>query len=110
MSELSHYTVDETTHCITFNKQTRLYKIEKAVFASHSVDIDAIKTIDEYTFFNSEYQYDITAARKEYWQNRQPQTEEERTLKESMLESLELRLHLQRQRNKKAHPYLRLVK
>ena len=110
MIENTHYTVNESTQHITFNKEIRLYRIEKSVFSSHNLDIDAIRTFGEYSFFKNEYRYEITAALVEHWQNRHPKTEDEIELKKTMMDSMTLRQRLQKNRGKTKHPYLRVIK
>lgn len=84
-----HYTFDEITRQITFIKEERFYKIEKKIYASHGVDIDKVKTVDEYDLLRLQYTHEINAVITEKWRKFTPTTLEEKQLKYLMTDDIE---------------------
>lgn len=80
-----HYIVDEQTGRITFDTQHRYYKLESKVFSSNGVNIDAIKTIDEYFEHTKAFHHEIRAAFHEYIRNKKPGTLENKLTRSLIL-------------------------
>lgn len=83
-----HYEFDEVTRIITFIKDHHAYQKEKRIFAMHDVDIDQIKTVDEYDLFKFEYRYDFLEIFEQKWRKVQAKTLEEKYRKSLMLNDL----------------------
>ena len=105
-----HYEFDEVTRIITFIKDHYAYQEEKRVFARHGVDIDQIKTVDEYDLFKLEYRYDFLEIFEQKWQKVQPKTLEEKYRKSLMLNDLKEFKRLKKIIEKKKALNIKVVK
>ena len=74
MNQNPHYQHDEQTGLITFNREHRYYQIERTVFASKGVDIDRIKTFEQYFDFIIAFRYEVRVAFHRYIENKKPKT------------------------------------
>lgn len=105
-----HYTFNEITRKITFIKEERLYKIEKKVFASHGVDIDKIRTVNQYDSIRMLYSQEVLAVMAEKWVNFKPRTLEEKQRKYLMTNDLEGFRRLSKLIEKKNAIQLKIIK
>ena len=74
MEQNPHYMHDEQTGLIRFNRQHRHYKLERTVFAAKGINIDNIKTFDQYWDYKMAYRYEVRVAFHKYIQNKNPKT------------------------------------
>ena len=73
-----HYTYEEATGAISFNKDDSVYHDEKAAFAQYGIDIDQIKTINEYDKLRMEYRYILLEAFQQKWRKVKPKNIEQK--------------------------------
>lgn len=74
MYQSTHYDIDEQTLFITFNTDHHYYQLEREVFASDGIDIDAVKTIDTYYGYIKTFHYEIRAVFHQHLKNKEPKT------------------------------------
>lgn len=74
MYQNPHYHHDEKTGLITFNREHSYYHLERTVFTSKGVDINRIKTFEQYYDFKIAFRYEIRVAFHKYIQNKNPKT------------------------------------
>lgn len=106
----SHYHFDEVTRKITFHKDAYHYQFEKKIFAECGVDIDTIKTVDEYDVLLYEYRETFNIAVKTHWQNTVTTTLEEKYRKSLMLGDIDEAKRLRQILLKKKALHLKVIK
>lgn len=105
-----HYDFDDVTREITFKKEHPAYQAEKKVFARHGVDIDEIKTVNEYDLFKLEYRHDFIEMFEQKWRKVKPKTVEEKYQKSLMLNDLKEFQRLKKIIKKKRSLNLKVIK
>ena len=84
-----HYTYEEATGAISFNKDDSVYLDEKAAFAQCGVDLDQIKTINEYDKLRMVYRDILLEAFQQKWRKVKPKNIEEKYEKALLLFDLD---------------------
>ena len=105
-----HYIVDEQTGRITFDTQHRYYKLESKVFSSNGVNIDTIKTIEEYFEHTKAFRYEIQAAFHEYIRNKKAGSLENKLTKSLILGDTDEVKRLDHLINKINKAHLKVIK
>lgn len=85
MYQAPHYNFDEKTGAITFDTEHRFYKFEQEVLSSKGVDINAIKTFEEYFDYKTAYRYEIRAAFHAYIKSKKSKTIENKLTRSLIL-------------------------
>ena len=85
MHQDPHYEFDEQSGLISLNTQHRFYKLERNVFLLKNIDIDSIKTFEEYCDYTTIFRYEIQAAFHEYIKNKKPKTIENKLTRSLIL-------------------------
>ena len=104
--ESEHYSYNEKTGEITFNIKHRHYKMEKKILARYGVDIDTIKTVEEYLDCIIQYRHEIHEEFTNIWIEKKPKDLEQKFAKSLILHDFEESERLQRiieRRNKLFH-------
>lgn len=69
-----HYTLNEETGEITFDKTHRFYELERKAFALHGVDINDVTQVEHYDDLSHAFRQDISELFTEYVRNKRPTT------------------------------------
>ena len=72
--EDTHYTFCEKSLAISFDTKHPQYILEKNVFATQGVNIDEIKTINEYDKYKMQFIGQIMAVIEDKWRTKKPKT------------------------------------
>ena len=73
-----HYSFDKKTRIITFKQDNPVYLDEKKTFAENGVDIDKIKTVNEYDQLRMEYRDILLEAFQQKWRKVKPKNIEQK--------------------------------
>ena len=110
MAIQSHYHFDEITREITFHQDSYTYQFEKKVLAECGVNIDNIKTVEQYDVLLFEYRETFSRAAKEAWKNTMATTLEQKYHKSQALGELDKAARLRKILFKKKALHLKVIK